>query len=356
MNKAALVSGFPGQDSKHLIPLLLNKGYFVKALKRRTSGNNVPDLEWVRHKNFQYIEGDVTDFFSVNSCIKDLMLTFDSLEIYNLAAQSHVHTSFAQPKYTFDVNFNGVLNLLESIRPYKDQIKFYQASTSEMFGDNYSENKTLSHYLEIKAETGDSINCNGSETVEVIQRYQNENTPFSPMSPYAVAKVAAHHLVNNYRKAYGLHASCGILFNHEGEYRGEMFLTQKVCKYVAELKYAKKNRKLKLGNLDSYRDFGYAADYVEAMWLMLQEEKPDDYVIATGNTYQIRDFVKKAFAYIGEDWQKWVEIDESLKRPSEVDFLKGDASKAKKVLGWESKVGIDELIKIMIDYQYARIQ
>lgn len=362
----ALITGVNGQDGSYLAELLLSKGYTVFGMKRRSSNSNVSRLKGIiNNPNFILEEGDVSDYFSVDRLMhKTYMCLADKVgnglypkekapyfEVYNLAAQSHVHTSFAQPGYTFDVNFKGVLNILEASRLYSNNCRIYQASTSEMFGDKYSTG--FNNYRNIPAFDFNYSFISLTDEIQLL-KYQDENTPFSPMSPYAVAKVAAHQLVNNYRKAYGIHASCGILFNHEGPRRGEEFLTQKVCKYVAELTHSifrgdMKTPKLKLGNLDSYRDFGFAGDYVEAMWLMLQQDKPDDYVIATGVTTKIEDFVKKAFDYIGEDYKNWVEIDQSLKRPSEVDFLKGDATKAKEKLGWEPKVNVDQLIKMMID-------
>jgi len=347
--KVALITGVNGQDGSYLAELLLLKGYKVLGMKRRTSSDNLWRLKGViNNPDFQLVEGDVTDYFSVDKTIYKAYSLLGGgsyhhdnapvLEIYNLAAQSHVHTSFEQPGYTFDVNYKGVLNILEASRLFPNIVRIYQASTSEMFGDNYT--TLYTDHLE-----------------PVINKYQDERTSFSPMSPYAVAKTAAHYLVNNYRKAYGIHASCGILFNHEGPRRGDEFLTQKVCKYVAKLHNGGKNKigKLKLGNLDSYRDFGFAGDYVQAMWLMLQQDKPDDYVIATGETTKIEDFVRKAFEYIGEDYMKWVDIDDSLKRPSEVDYLKGDASKANLVLGWHRTVNLDTLIRMMITSAYERL-
>lgn len=381
MSKCGLVIGCPGQDSIHLIKLLLDKNYSVVGVKRRTSTNNTARLEqFFNNSRFQLVEGDITDLFSMSSIIKDCLTTHDELEIYILAAQSHVGTSFKQPKYTMDVNYGGVLNVLEASRPWKNSIKIYFAATSEMFGDNYSTSydELVSVKLVTFAESNKvTPNCEGIKKLSEIlsnnvggtynlewgppiktesQKYQDENTPFSPMSPYAVSKVAAFNLCNNYRKAYNMFICSGILFNHEGEYRGEEFLTQKVCKYVAEVKTGKRKDKLKLGNLFSYRDFGYAGDYVKAMWLMLQQNKPDDYVIATGETWQIEDFVDKAFKYVRLDWKEYVEIDQSLIRPSEVDYLKGNASKAKKILNWEPTVKLDELISIMIEAQLEKLR
>lgn len=350
MGKLALITGVNGQDGSYLAEYLLGMNYKVVGLKRRHSSNNLWRITNIlNHPQFKLVEGDVTDAHSIHNLISNLIENHcGEVEIYNLAAQSHVHTSFEQPAYTFNVNFNGVLNILEAIRPYKDYVRFYQASTSEMFGDSF----------EVMATPPDII---------AGVRVQSESTRFSPMSPYAVAKLAAHNLVNNYRKAYGLHLSSGILFNHEGPRRGEEFLTQKVCNYVAQLKkhmeaphpiltQRPECPKLRLGNLDSYRDFGFAGDYVKAMHLMLQQDEPDDYVVATGITTKIKDYVRKAFEYINQDWEKWVQIDMSLVRPSEVDYLLGDASKIKNKLNWSPEVDVDKLIKMTIDESYAKLR
>jgi GDPmannose 4,6-dehydratase len=291
------------------------------------------------NKNFSIYEGDVTDAYSVY----DLISFHRPFEVYNLAAQSHVHTSFDQPSYSFNVNCNGVLHILEAIRRLNPYTRFYQASTSEMFGD-----KTTLVYTD--------------HLEPIVNRFQDENTPFSPMSPYAVAKTAAHQLVNNYRKAYGLHASCGILFNHESPLRGENFVTQKIAKFVGknyrdwgslmqDEDFAKQSEKLKLGNLDAKRDWGHAKDYVRAMWLMLQQTEPDDYVVATGETHSVREFCELAFKRIESKWTDWVESESSLFRPSEVPYLLGKADKARNVLGWKPEVTFEQLVNEMVDAQ-----
>ena len=265
-------------------------------------------------------------------------------EIYNLAAQSHVATSFQQPLFTFQVNAVGVLNLLEGIRNVCPEVRFYQASTSEMFGSNYSEK-----YLD-RTE---------------LRKFQNEDTPLSPRSPYAVAKTAAHQLVHTYRESYGLHASAGILFNHESPKRGEAFVTRKITKYVGELVHKmwyeighkhpvfdtfgpEEVDKLRLGNLDAQRDWGYAGDYVKAMYLMLQQDKPGDYVIATGETHSIRDFLSAAFGFIHRNWEDYVVVDPKFYRPADVEFLLGNARKAEDVLGWKPEVSFSGLVEKMV--------
>jgi len=258
-------------------------------------------------------------------------------EFYNLGAQSHVKTSFDQPSLTFNINAVGVLNVLEAIRHFSPHTKFYQASTSEMFGSNYSLSQPVGP---------------GGPVVQ----FQDENTPFSPNSPYAVSKVAAHSLVSLYRRSYNIHASAGILFNHESERRGEEFVTRKITKYVARLDEHLKAHgglfpKLMLGNLDAVRDWGYAPDYIEAMWLMLQQPKADDYVICTGEAHTIRDFLDAAFGHIGiDDWTPYVGVDPQFYRPCEVEYLKGSCEKAKKILGWSPKVTFKELAARMVEH------
>ena len=322
--KNAMIFGVTGQDGYYLSKLLLEKGYRVVGVKRRTSVSNTQRLASLlsNYSNtFEVVEGDVTDPFSVMGLIS----THAPYEIYNLAAQSHVHTSFQQPSYTFQVNAIGVLNILEAIRKLVPLSTYYQASTSECFGDNYS-------------TVGEN-------------KFQNEQTAFRPMSPYAAAKVAAHYLVGNYRKAYGLHASCGILFNHDSPMRGDEFVTQKICKYVGRLNKDKTINKLKLGNLDTNRDFGHAEEYVRAMWLMLQQKNPDDYVIATGETHSIREFCELAFARIGCNYNDYIDIDKSLFRPSEVEYLLGNADKAYRKLGWRPLIRFEQLVEEMVDAQ-----
>lgn len=350
--KTAIITGATGQDGYYLTKFLLLRDYRVIGIKRRTSSNAPTRLEqFFRNARFSLVEGDVSDYFSMANIIKPILespisVTSGPVEIYNLAAQSHVHTSFEQPAYTFKVNYEGVLNILEICRPYKDRVRIYQASTSEMFGDNYD-----------RTVANPELHEQGDWDL-IWPRYQDEKTAFSPMSPYAVSKAAAHYLVNNYRKAYGLHASCGILFNHESPERGDQFVTQKICKYVAALKY-NKNRplqnRLKLGNLYASRDWGHASDYVRAMWLMLQQDKPDDYVVATGVTHTIVQFLDIAFSHIGEDWHKHVDIDQSFIRPSEVPYLCGNPRKIQNI-GWMSTYNLSDLIQEMIGKNHAKLR
>lgn len=343
MRKVALITGITGQDGSYLAELLLKKDYSVVGLVRRSSVNT---HERIKHldvnKNLMVVESDLTDPSSINFLVN----RYKPDEIYNLAAQSHVATSFNQPTTTFQIDTIGVVNLLEAIRHFSPHSKFYQASTSEMFGSN------VTSYDGTKAEP------NGV-------KYQDEDTEFSPNSPYAVAKLAAHQMVGIYRKSYGLHASCGILFNHESERRGDLFVTKKITNYVNELRRYKASKqslldstenkkypKLKLGNIDAYRDWGYAPDYVEAMWLMLQQDNADDYVVATGKTHSVKEFLVTAFNVIGiTKWEQYVEIDQSLFRPCEVEFLCGNPTKAKKFLGWEPKTGFDGLVHKMVGHE-----
>lgn len=335
-----------GQDGSHLADLLLGKKYEVVGVARRCS---VDTGERIKHlfdnPKFKMVEGDVTDVSSVINIFKDN----DNVdEVYNLAAQSHVGTSFKQPALTWDVTGKGCLNLLQSLVDLKmNHVKFYQASSSEMFGSNYD------------------VDENGV-------KYQNEQTKLMPNSPYAIAKCAAHHCVRIYRDAYNIHASSGILFNHEGPRRGENFVTQKIISWIANFKkwlsyssmddfpidytsehiviHRESFPKLRLGNIKSSRDWGFAGDYVKAMHLMLQKEQPNDYVICTGKTYTIEDFLDEAFGYAGlEDWNKLIVIDPEFYRPCEVEYLKGDCSKAKKELGWKPDCDLKGLVKLMLD-------
>lgn len=351
---SAIIFGVTGQDGSYLSELLLSKGYQVIGVKRRSSTNTEERLqECIGNSNFQIVDGDVADPSSVSGIISK----YKADEVYNLAAMSFVHSSFEQPTLTFQVNAVGVLNILEAIRLYSDKSRFYQASSSEMFGSNYDKK------FIINEQTG------FRET-----RYcQDENTPLSPNSPYAVSKVTAHHLVNLYRRAYNLHASAGILLNHESSRRGEEFVTRKITKWVGRFEHWRHNGKLsnfdcrsaqdriycgvdsflklRLGNIDAKRDWGHSRSYVEAMYLMLQQEEPDDYVIASGKTYSVRDFLTVAFKQIGiENWSDFIVIDLKFYRPCEVEYLLGDASKAKKVLGWEPKITFEELVKEMVQY------
>lgn len=323
----AIIFGVTGQDGSHLSDLLLEKNYEVIGISRRCS---VDTTERIKHlldlDKFKLIEGDITDASSVISIFKD---NEDVDEVYNLAAQSHVATSFKQPGLTWDVTGKGCINLLQGLIDLNmTYVRFYQASSSEMFGSSY-------------------------DTSENGEKYQNENTKFMPNSPYAISKCAAHYAVRLYRDAYNLHGSCGILFNHEGPRRGDKFVTQKIVKWISDyIKSGKSTEfpKLRLGNLESFRDWGYAGDYVEAMWLMMQKDYPDDYVICTGETHTIAEFLDIAFNYVEiPDWRKHIVIDSDFYRPSEVDYLRGDYSKAKINLGWEPKHNLESLIKLMLD-------
>ena len=313
--KTAIVTGVTGQDGSYLAELLLSKGYLVVGCKRRTSIICTERLDHIyNHPNFKLEYFDLNDVGNIYR----LLTKYKPDEFYNLAAQSHVRVSFDIPEHTVDGVAMGTLRILESIRNVLPTCRFYQASSSEMFGDN-------------------------------PENPQNEETALMPASPYACAKVFGHNLVRNYRQAYGLHASSGILFNHESPRRGETFVTRKITMAAARIKLGLQD-KLYLGNLDAKRDWGFAGDYVEAMWMMLQQEQPDDYVIATGETRSVRQFLDVVFEYAGLDTKKYVEIDERLFRPHEVPLLLGDATKARKKLGWKPKVGFDELAIIMYEY------
>ena len=312
--KTALITGVTGQDGSYLAELLLQKGYSVVGLKRRTSVLNTSNIDHLySNPNFKLVYGSLNDVGSMYKTIQE----FQPNEIYNLAAQSHVRTSFDVPEETVDSVAMGTMRLIEACRSHAPNARFYQASSSEMYGDN-------------------------------LEDFKNEETRMTPASPYACAKLFAHNIVRNYRVGYNLHASCGILFNHESPRRGETFVTRKITQAVARIKLGKQ-KVLKLGNLDAYRDWGFAGDYVEAMWLMLQQQEPDDYVIATGNTYKVREFVDYAFSLAGLDYQSYVEIDPRLFRPHEVPHLRGDSSKAKKVLGWIPKHSLYDLAKMMYE-------
>ncbi|HBC76364.1 MAG: GDP-mannose 4,6-dehydratase [Candidatus Wallbacteria bacterium GWC2_49_35] len=324
--KKALITGITGQDGSYLAELLLKKGYEIYGVIRRSSSFNTGRIDHIyqdphnRDVKMKLVFGDLNDASSLNRILRDVQPD----EIYNLGAQSHVRVSFDVPEYTGEVTGMGALRILDAIRETGVKTKFYQASSSELFG----------------------------KVQEVPQR---ETTPFYPRSPYACAKLYAYWMTVNYREAYNLYACNGILFNHESPRRGETFVTRKITKAIASIKYGLQN-KLYLGNLDSKRDWGFAGDYVEAMWLMLQQDKPEDYVIATGETYSVRQFLEEAFGCAGLDWQKYVEIDKRYFRPTEVDLLIGDASKAKKILGWEPKVKFKELVKMMVDSDMAEVK
>jgi GDPmannose 4,6-dehydratase len=321
--KKALITGITGQDGSYLAELLLGKGYIVHGVIRRASSFNTERLDPIYkdpHRNDVRLflhYGDLADSVVTSTLIAEIQPD----EIYNLAAQSHVRVSFDIPEYTGDVTAMGTTRILEVARKAAPKARFYQASSSEMFG----------------------------LAQEMPQR---ETTAFYPRSPYGAAKVYSYWMTVNYRESYNLHASNGILFNHESPRRGETFVTRKITRAVARIK-AGVQKKLYLGNLDAKRDWGYAPEFVEAMWLMLQQDKPDDYVVATGETHTIRDFLDLSFGHAGLEWQKYVEIDPKYYRPAEVDVLIGDASKAKKQLGWVPKTKFPELVRIMTDADIA---
>lgn len=310
--KRALITGITGQDGSYLAEFLLEKGYEVIGMVRRTSTVN---FERIRHiqDRVTLVQGDLLD----QSSLIDILREYRPHEVYNLAAQSFVPTSFKQPVLTGEFTALGVTRLLEAIRLVDPTIRFYQASSSEMFG-------------------------------KVREVPQSENTPFHPRSPYGVAKVYAHWITVNYRESYGMFAVSGICFNHESPRRGLEFVTRKITYTAAKIKLGLAHE-LRLGNLEARRDWGYAPDYVRAMWLMLQQDEPEDYVIATGETHSVREFVELAFDYLGLDWKKYVVVDPALYRPADVDLLVGDATKARTKLGWAPSVTFEQLVKIMVD-------
>lgn len=325
MAKRALVTGITGQDGSYLAELLLSKGYEVYGIIRRSSSFNTDRIDHIyqdphaSQRRLHLVYGDLNDASSLNKILRDVKPD----EIYNLGAQSHVRVSFDIPEYTGEISGLGTLRILEAIRETGISPRFYQASSSELYG----------------------------KVQEVPQR---ETTPFYPRSPYAAAKLYAYWITVNYRESYGLFACNGILFNHESPRRGETFVTRKVTKAAAAIKLGLQD-KLYLGNLDAKRDWGFAGDYVEAMYLMLQQDKPDDFVIATGETHSIRELLDEAFGHLALDWQQYVEIDPRYYRPAEVDLLIGDASKARRVLGWEPKVKFQELVRMMVDADLAKL-
>jgi GDPmannose 4,6-dehydratase len=315
----ALITGITGQDGSYLAEFLLAKGYEVYGLVRRSSSFNRGRIEHIREDErsektrFRLVYGDLNDASSLNHVLR----TFQPNEIYNLGAQSHVRVSFDIPEYTAEVTGIGCLRILEAIRESGLNCKFYQASSSELYG-------------------------------KVVETPQKETTPFYPRSPYACAKAFAFYSTVNYRESYGTYAVNGILFNHESPRRGETFVTRKITRSVANIKQGLED-KLYLGNLDAQRDWGYAGDYIEGMWMMMQQPEPDDYVLATGETRSVREFVELAFDYAGLDWKRHVEIDPRYFRPAEVDLLLGDATKARTKLGWKPKVSFTELVHMMVD-------
>lgn len=316
--KKALVTGITGQDGSYITELLLKKGYEVWGIVRRSSSFHTGRIDHLykdphEKPNLRLVYGDLTDGGNLFTIINELQPD----EIYNLGAQSHVKVSFETPVYTVDTDALGTLRLLEALRSMKNPPRFYQASSSEMYG-------------------------------KVVETPQSEKTPFYPRSPYGCAKVYGFWQTVNYREAYGLFACNGILFNHESPRRGETFVTRKITRAATRIKLGLQD-KLYLGNLDAKRDWGYAGDYVEAMWLILQQDKPDDFVIATGETHSVREFVEEVFGCLDMDWHKYVEVDPVYFRPTEVDMLQGDAAKAAKILSWKPKVSFKELAKMMTE-------
>jgi GDPmannose 4,6-dehydratase len=363
-NRIALITGITGQDASYLSELLLNKDYKVYGIKRRSSTDTTWRISHLfNNPNFEVMEGDITDMSSVTSIVSKIKPD----ELYNLAAMSHVYTSFEQPAYTFNVNAKGPLYLLESIRHFSPATKFYQASTSELFGNNYDVD-----------ETG--------------KKYQDENTKLSANSPYSLAKLTAHYLVELYHKSYGIYACAGILHNHESPRRGEEFVTRKITQWIGNFvkwrnkcsnggilvaSYSKDwlvfdkeeiylagrlNKeqgfqfpRLRLGNLNAYRDWGHSKDYVEAMYLMMQQEKPDIFVISTDKAHSVKDFCKLAFSHINiNNWEDYIIIDPKFYRPLEVDYLCGRSTKARETLKWEPKISFEELVKEMVDSDIER--
>lgn len=326
MPKTALVTGITGQDGSYLAELLLGKGYEVYGIIRRSSSFNTSRIDHIyrdphdQDNRLHLVYGDLNDASSVNKLVR----TIQPDEIYNLGAQSHVRVSFDIPEYTAEVTGVGALRLLEAVRESGIHPKFYQASSSELFG-------------------------------KVQEIPQKETTPFHPRSPYAAAKLFAYWATVNYREAYGIFACNGILFNHTSPRRGETFVSRKITRATAAIKLGMQ-KKLFLGNLDAKRDWGYAKEYVEAMWMIMQQLEPDDYVIATGETHSVREFLDEAFGYLNMDWKPYVEIDPRYFRPAEVDILIGDSSKARNKLGWHPKISFRDLVHLMVDAEMASLQ
>jgi len=321
--KTALITGILGQDGPYLAKLLLSKGYKVYGLIRRYSNPNFSNLDYLGITDkIEYVSGDMTDEASLINIIKIIQPD----EVYNLAAQSFVGASWDQSRVTTEINAMGVLYLLNAIKYFSPTTKFYQASTSEMFGNSHK---------------------NGLQT---------EETPFHPRSPYAISKLYAYWMAVNFRESYGMFCCNGILFNHESPIRGLEFVTRKITDGVARIKLGLSNE-IRLGNLDSKRDWGFAGDFVEAMWLMMQQKNPDNYIISTGETYSIRNFLDVAFKHAGiKNWKKYVKIDPRFKRPAELFALHGKSDKAKKILGWKPKVKFEKLVKMMVDADIKRLK
>jgi len=319
MTKRALITGITGQDGSYLAELLLEKGYHVSGMVRRSSTVNFERIGHLQN-DIELVSGDLLDEASMIEVLRETRPE----EVYNLAAQSFVQTSFKQPVLTGETTALGVTRLLDAIRLVDQDVRFYQASSSEMFG----------------------------KVVEVPQR---ELTPFYPRSPYGVAKLYGHWITVNYRESYNLHATSGILFNHESPRRGLEFVTRKIANAVARIKLGL-DREVRLGNLEAKRDWGFAGDYVRAMYLMLQQDTPDDFVVSTGETHSVREFCEVAFGHVGLDWEEFVVIDEAFYRPAEVDLLVGDAAKAREALGWKPEVGFQELVTMMVDADMDLLQ
>ncbi len=315
--KSALITGITGQDGSYLAEFLLEKGYKVYGLKRRTATQNYENIKPILNE-IDFISGDLSDIPSLIQAIK----LSQPDEVYNLGAQSFVADSWSQPIYTGEITGIGVLNILEAVRQVKPETRFYQASSSEMFG-------------------------------KVIETPQKETTPFYPRSPYGVAKLFGHWITVNYRESFNMYTASGILFNHESPRRSVQFVTRKVTDAVAKIKYGMQ-KELRLGNLEAQRDWGFAGDYVKAMWLMLQNDHPNDFVIATGETHTVRHLVEVAFDYVGLKWEDYVIQDTEFLRPAEVDLLLGDARKAKETLGWKPEVSFENLIRMMVDHDLRK--
>ena len=315
----ALITGITGQDGSYLAEFLLDKGYDVAGMVRRSSTVNYERIAHIQDR-VSFVNGDLLDQFSLIEAVG----SFEPDEVYNLAAQSFVQTSFTQPVLTGETTALGVTRLLDAVRTTSPDCRFYQASSSEMFG-------------------------------KVIEVPQTEATPFHPRSPYGVAKVYAHWITVNYRESYGMHASSGILFNHESPRRGHEFVTRKITNTVAQIALGHATE-LRLGNLEAKRDWGFAGDYVEAMWLMTQQDEPDDYVVCTGETHSVREFCQLAFATVGLNWEDYVVIDPAFFRPAEVDLLVGDATKASNALGWKPETSFAELVALMVDADVALLE
>lgn len=319
MKKTALITGITGQDGAYLAKLLVEKNYHVYGLIRRYSSPRLDNLEYLQVKDVEIVVGDVTDDSSISQIIRSIR----PQEVYNLAAQSFVGVSWDLNKLTTEVNAIGPLNILNAIKEWTPKTRFYQASTSEMFGN-------------------------------AATSTQEETTPFKPRSPYGIAKLYGHWITVNYRESYGLHASSGILFNHESPIRGTEFVTRKIARGVARI-YRGLENQIRLGDINAKRDWGFAGDYVEAMWLMLQQQKPDDYVIATGQTHSIKEFLDAAFKVVDiVDWDKYVIVDQRFVRPAELYRLCGDSTKAKTILGWVPKVSFTELVEMMVKEEINR--